>query len=295
MGCQWKWNIEWNTYCRWMKRNFKSPEREMKQRMKHLPERMKNYLQGLRMKQVPWTNEMKFHSFLVVDQDFVWYSSAVHDVSGSYQSLHYEWAGRHTTLCEDWPLDLPSRDQISDSFPDEDWKGRTQLLISVDPKICKEFTEGCETDNFFAPRYIKVQPNEKTVISITHFQRGQDNLLYFIDASWKTQLCVPKSKINYVLWWIHESPYESAHAGPHRFLAWLQELFYWPKMNKDVELYTTTCAVCQKIKTDHHAKMGMLRPPHIPSWPFLTVSMDLITGLPASGEMGYTTILVIVE
>ena len=31
-------------------------------------------------------NENSFQSFLVVDQDFVWYSSAVHDVSGSYQS-----------------------------------------------------------------------------------------------------------------------------------------------------------------------------------------------------------------
>ena len=32
---------------------------------------------------------MKIHfiSFPVVDQDFVWYSSAVHDVSGSYQSF----------------------------------------------------------------------------------------------------------------------------------------------------------------------------------------------------------------
>ena len=30
--------------------------------------------------------KIQFISFPVVDQDFVWYSSAVHDVSGSYQS-----------------------------------------------------------------------------------------------------------------------------------------------------------------------------------------------------------------
>ena len=193
------------------------------------------------------------------------------------------------------PWTYPPGTKISDTSPDEDWRGRMQLLISVDPKICKEFAEGYEVDNFFAPRYIEVQPNEKTVISATHFQRGQDNLLYFVDASWKTRLCVPKSKINYVLRWIHESPYESAHAGPRRFLARLQELFYWPTMNRDAELYATTCDVCQKIKTDHRAKMGALRPAHIPSRPFSTVSMDLITGLPASGEMGYTAILVIVD
>ena len=193
------------------------------------------------------------------------------------------------------PWTYPPGTKISDTSPDEDWRGQTQLLISVDPKICKEFAEGYEADNFFAPRYIEVQPNEKTVISATHFQRGQDNLLYFVGASWKTRLCVPKSKINYVLRWIHESPYESAHAGPRRFLARLQELFYWPTMNRDAELYATTCDVCQKIKTDHRAKMGALRPTHIPSRPFSTVSMDLITGLPASGEMGYTAILVIVD
>ena len=165
----------------------------------------------------------------------------------------------------------------------------------MDPRICKEFAEGYETDKFFAPRFIDVQPNEKTIISASHFQKGQDNLLYFIDASWKTRLCVPKSKVNYVLRWIHESPYESAHAGPRRFIARLQELFYWPTMNKDAESYATTCDVCQKIKTDHHAKMGALRPAHIPSRPFSTVTMDMITGLPVSGEQGYTAVLVIVD
>ena len=66
-------------------------------------------------------------------------------------------------------------------------------------------------------------------------------------------------------------------------------------MNKDAEAYASTCDVCQKIKTDHRAKMGMLRATHIPSMPFSTVSMDMITGLPASGEQDFTAILVIVD
>ena len=66
-------------------------------------------------------------------------------------------------------------------------------------------------------------------------------------------------------------------------------------MNKDAETYATTCDVCQKIKADHLAKMGALRPAHIPPRPFATVSMDMITGLPPSGEQGYTAILVIVD
>ena len=66
-------------------------------------------------------------------------------------------------------------------------------------------------------------------------------------------------------------------------------------MNKDAETYATTCDVCQKINMDHRAKMGALRPAHIPPRPFATVSMDMVTGLPPSGEQGYTAILVIVD
>ena len=189
----------------------------------------------------------------------------------------------------------PTGSKPPSTTPDEEWSTRTQLLISVDPVIRGEFARGYEEDKFFAPRYIKVQPNEKTVISANHFQRGQDDLLYFIDANWRTRLCVPKTKVNYVLRWMHESPYESAHAGPRRFIARLLELFFWPSMNKDAETYATTCDVCQKVKTDHRAKMGALRPAHIPPRPFATVSMDMITGLPPSGEQNYTAILVIVD
>jgi len=66
-------------------------------------------------------------------------------------------------------------------------------------------------------------------------------------------------------------------------------------MNKDAEMYTITCDVYQKIKADHCAKMGALRPAHIPAHPFYMVSMDMIMGLPALGEQGYTSILVIVD
>ncbi|EDR05481.1 uncharacterized protein LACBIDRAFT_303274 [Laccaria bicolor S238N-H82] len=49
-----------------------------------------------------------------------------------------------------------------------------------------------------------------------------------------------------------------AHAGPCCLLPRLQELFFWPTMSKDAEAYATFCDVCQKIKVDHHAKIGAL-------------------------------------
>ena len=136
MGCQWKWNIEWNTYRRWMKRNFKSPEREMKQRMKHLPERMKNYSQGLRIKQVPWMNENSFHSFLVVDQDFVWYSSAVHDVSGSYQSLRRFYLHSSESIGTGWVQTQKANISARSSMANVWMRGRIMFSL-LDPIMGK--------------------------------------------------------------------------------------------------------------------------------------------------------------
>jgi hypothetical protein len=107
-------------------------------------------------------------------------------------------------------------------------------------------------------------------------------------------LC-PESQVGFVLQWTHETASENAHAGPGGFLAQLKELFFWLTMRSDAELYSMTCDTCQKIKTDHLAKMGGLQPAHIPARPFETVSLDLITGLPPSGEEHYTAILVIVD
>jgi hypothetical protein len=114
-------------------------------------------------------------------------------------------------------------------------------------------------------------------------------------VDWNTRLCVLPSQVNFVLWWIHESLFESAHAGPRRFLARLQELFFWPMMCKDVHLYMILCNICQKIKVDHRKKMGGLRPSHIPTRLFEMVLLYLITGLPPLGKEKYTAILVIVD
>ena len=66
-------------------------------------------------------------------------------------------------------------------------------------------------------------------------------------------------------------------------------------MNHATERFCETCDVCQKSKINQTKKMGALHPSHIPSCPFETVSLDLITELPSSGEEKYTAVLVIVD
>lgn len=149
-------------------------------------------------------------------------------------------------------------------------------------------------DPFFKSKYVDEVPNPNTVVTPSHFWKDPNGLLYFMDADWNSRLCVPKSEVNYVLNWIHDSPFESAHAGATRFIARLSEMFFWKTLIKDANEFADTCNICQKIKADHRKKMGALRPAHIPTRPFATVSLDLITGLPPSGEETYTAVLVIV-
>jgi hypothetical protein len=179
--------------------------------------------------------------------------------------------------------------------PEEDWNKKAHLLVSMNDSLIKEFARGYSEDPFLKAKYVDEIVNPHSVVTPSHFRKDPNGLLYFLDADWNARLCVPRSKVNYVLNWIHDSPFESAHSGTRRFTARLQELFYWNSMLKDAVEFCSSCDVCQKIKVDHHKKMGALRPSHIPARPFATVSLDLITGLPPLGSEKFTAVLVIVD
>lgn len=92
---------------------------------------------------------------------------------------------------------------------------------------------------------------------------------------------------------IHNTVTEAAHAGYHRTYNRIAATYYWPKMSRDIKLYTSTCDICQKSKPRRHAPAGLLQPIPIPSQPFEVVSMDFIPDLPYSN--GFNNILVIVD
>ncbi|GMI83616.1 hypothetical protein HRI_002030900 [Hibiscus trionum] len=55
----------------------------------------------------------------------------------------------------------------------------------------------------------------------------------------------------------HDSKW-AGHPGMHRTLALLNERYYWPRMNEDVEAYVKTCLVCQQDKIEANKPMGLL-------------------------------------
>ncbi len=120
----------------------------------------------------------------------------------------------------------------------------------------------------------------------------QDGLL------WKSglagaRLCVPKdADKGEILTEIHDSKM-STHPGRYRTLAKAQGNYFWRGMYRDVDDFVASCDVCEKKKGDKLRRQGEARAPSVPKYPFETVHMDWITGLPPTAE-GYDSILVFV-
>lgn len=82
---------------------------------------------------------------------------------------------------------------------------KSHLLVSMSESMVEAFKTGYEEDNFLKSRYVDEVPNSQTAVTPSHFRTGKNGLLYFVDADWSARLCVPKSQVNYVLKWIHDS------------------------------------------------------------------------------------------
>ena len=94
----------------------------------------------------------------------------------------------------------------------------------------------------------------------------------------------------------HDDPM-GGHSAYARTLENICRKYFWHNMNDEVKKYVSTCDTCQRIKVHRHAPYGKLQPLPIPEGPADLMSMDFITGLPASkhGGQTYDAILVVVD
>ena len=106
-------------------------------------------------------------------------------------------------------------------------------------------------------------------------------------------MCVPKDadKVE-ILTELHESKM-SVHPGRYRTLVKVQGTYFWYGMYRDIDDFVVSCDVCQKKKVDKLRRQGESRAPSVSKYPFETVHMDCITGLPPTVE-GFDSILVFV-
>ena len=91
----------------------------------------------------------------------------------------------------------------------------------------------------------------------------------------------------------HDTPF-AGHLGYDKTYASISELFYWPKLAKDVKLYVGSCDSCQCNKPSHTHPAGLLQPLPIPSCNWDSISMDFIVELPKS-RLGFDAITVFVD
>ncbi|MBW0498495.1 hypothetical protein O181_038210 [Austropuccinia psidii MF-1] len=89
----------------------------------------------------------------------------------------------------------------------------------------------------------------------------------------------------------HDSPL-AGHPGQEKTLKLIKRDFYWASMNQFIKDYVSPCQKCSRKMNIHHMKFGLLKPLQIPSGPWTSSSMDLITQLPLSKNF-YSALLVV--
>ncbi|GJV20795.1 putative reverse transcriptase domain-containing protein [Tanacetum coccineum] len=74
----------------------------------------------------------------------------------------------------------------------------------------------------------------------------------------------------------------------------LRDMYWWPRMKRDIATYVSECLTCAKVKAEHQRPSGLLQQPEIPEWKWENITMDFITKLPRTRN-GHDAIWVVVD
>ncbi|GJT80769.1 reverse transcriptase [Tanacetum coccineum] len=85
----------------------------------------------------------------------------------------------------------------------------------------------------------------------------------------------------------------AGHLGIDKTLKMLQNLFLWPKMERDVEHYVRRCLPCHQAKS-HSSPHGLYMPLPVPVAPWEDISLDFVIGLPRT-QRQKDSIMVVVD
>jgi hypothetical protein len=209
--------------------------------------------------------------------------------------------GRAKTLPEEAVFD---KDLLDDDTPDEEKtpyeRDRDRqppprhIQVAMADDVLERWVAGYPADVTLAKHWKQaVDQTESSWYPGERFYKDSRGLLYFRDADFAPQLCVPRSEVLALLTQSHESATLTAHSGSQKLYETLADRFYWHCMTKDIKRFCESCDICQKIKPINFGKFGHLHSNPIPTRPYESVSLDLIGPLPESD--GYTAILVIVD
>nr|GEW76987.1 hypothetical protein [Tanacetum cinerariifolium] len=78
-------------------------------------------------------------------------------------------------------------------------------------------------------------------------ERREDGSLYFLDRIWVS--LVGGVRI-IIMDETHKTRY-SVHPGADKMYHDLRDMYWWPRMNRDIAIYVSKCITCSKVKTEH--------------------------------------------
>ncbi|KAJ9542645.1 hypothetical protein OSB04_029151 [Centaurea solstitialis] len=91
----------------------------------------------------------------------------------------------------------------------------------------------------------------------------------------------------------HKAKY-SVHPGTNKMYHDLKQMYWWPRMKKDVAYFVERCVTCLQVKIEHQRPYGKLQQLPIPKWTWEHITMDFVTKLSRTPK-GYDTIWVVVD
>jgi RNase H-like domain found in reverse transcriptase/Integrase zinc binding domain len=80
---------------------------------------------------------------------------------------------------------------------------------------------------------------------------------------------------------LHDAP-AGGHFGVDKTVDSIARRFYWKNLRQDVQLYCSTCPVCQRAKHSNQLPAGLLQPLETPSHSWEQVTLDLLMNLPTT-------------
>ncbi|GKF65865.1 putative reverse transcriptase domain-containing protein [Tanacetum coccineum] len=107
-------------------------------------------------------------------------------------------------------------------------------------------------------------------------ERREDGSLYFLDRIWVPLL---EGVRTIIMDGAHKTTY-SVHPGADKMYHDLRDMYWWPRMKKDIAIYVSKCLTCYKVKAEHQRPSVLLQQLEIPEWKWDKITMDFITKLP---------------
>ena len=94
----------------------------------------------------------------------------------------------------------------------------------------------------------------------------------------------PISICEHILFVNHSTPL-AGHPGVTKTFELVTRYFWWQSLHADVTDFEARCDACQKAKSRTQKPPGLLQSLPIPAYPWQHVTMDFVTGLPATPRM----------